>query len=52
MSPAKQVTEEFDSVVSMAERLNEQVELMMEEEEKQKQSQKLILHHFKKTLRK
>ncbi|KAK5887582.1 hypothetical protein CesoFtcFv8_016176 [Champsocephalus esox] len=35
------VTEEFDSVVSMAERLNEQVTLMMEEEEKQKQSQEI-----------
>ncbi|XP_010793371.1 SH3 domain-containing kinase-binding protein 1 isoform X1 [Notothenia coriiceps] len=35
------VTEEFDSVVSMAERLNEQVALMMEEEEKQKQSQEI-----------
>ncbi|XP_063750625.1 SH3 domain-containing kinase-binding protein 1 isoform X4 [Eleginops maclovinus] len=31
-------TEEFDSVVSMAERLNEQVALMMEEEEQLKQS--------------
>ncbi|XP_028451844.1 SH3 domain-containing kinase-binding protein 1 isoform X2 [Perca flavescens] len=32
-------TEEFDSVVSMAEKLNEQVTLMMEEERKENQSE-------------
>ncbi|XP_029303178.1 SH3 domain-containing kinase-binding protein 1 [Cottoperca gobio] len=35
------VTEEFDSVVSIVERLNEQVTLMMEEERKQKESAEL-----------
>ncbi|XP_039634332.1 SH3 domain-containing kinase-binding protein 1 isoform X3 [Perca fluviatilis] len=34
-------TEEFDSVVSMAEKLNEQVTLMMEEERKENQSEEL-----------
>ncbi|XP_040907479.1 SH3 domain-containing kinase-binding protein 1 isoform X3 [Toxotes jaculatrix] len=38
---AKQDTEEFDSIVSVAEKLNEQVTLMMEEERKENQSEEL-----------
>ncbi|KAL7390270.1 hypothetical protein ABVT39_018082 [Epinephelus coioides] len=34
-------TEEFDSIVSIAEKLNEQVTLMMEEERKENQSEEL-----------
>ncbi|XP_035523180.1 SH3 domain-containing kinase-binding protein 1 isoform X4 [Morone saxatilis] len=39
--PAKQETEEFDSIVSIAEKLNEQVTLMMEEERKENHREEL-----------
>ncbi|XP_044077567.1 SH3 domain-containing kinase-binding protein 1 isoform X7 [Siniperca chuatsi] len=41
LTPAKQEIEEFDSIVSIAEKLNEQVTLMMEKERKENQSEEL-----------